>query len=132
MSFILKAKHGEDLQVNAWHWRPTLELLYHERVLDDEQYERLGMHGAGNGLVDDVLAQRIADVLDRRLAAWNMKAGDRMLADLSLTSQEKTEVVFSPGGNAESIDANDLYSASYEWLTTFRAFCRRCGGFDVC
>jgi len=132
MAFILTSKHGEDLQVNAWNWRPTLELLHHERVLDAEQYERLGLHSTGVGLVDEALAQRIADVLDRRLAAWSMKAGDRMLADLSLASEKKKPVVFSPGGNAESIDGNDLYCASYEWLATFRDFCRRCGGFDVC
>jgi hypothetical protein len=132
MSFILTSKHGEDLQVNAWNWRPTLELLHHERVLDEEQYERLGIQGAGKGLVDDAFAQRIADVFDRRLAAWSMKAGDRMLADRSLTSEKKKSVVFSPGGKADAIDTNDLYSASYDWLATFRDFCRRCGGFDVC
>ena len=32
MAFILTSKHGEDLQVNAWNWRPKLELLHHERL----------------------------------------------------------------------------------------------------
>ena len=28
MSFILVSSEREDLQVNAWNWRPTLELLF--------------------------------------------------------------------------------------------------------
>jgi hypothetical protein len=27
MSFILVPKEGEELQVNGWNWRPTLQLL---------------------------------------------------------------------------------------------------------
>jgi hypothetical protein len=61
MSFILVAKQGSEVQVNGWNWRPTLELLVREHLLDRD----------------------------------------------------------------------DLYSATYEWLVTFRDFCRQSDGFDV-
>ena len=33
--------------------------------------------------------------------------------------------------NADDIDVVNLYSASYEWLVTFKDFCRRSEGFEV-
>jgi hypothetical protein len=63
MTFILVSAKGNELQVNAWNWRPTLDLM-----------------------------------LDM---------------------------------NPADIDANELYSATYEWLETFAKFCRSSGGFKV-
>jgi hypothetical protein len=129
MSFILVSKHG-DLQVNAWNWRPTLELLMAEGVVTREQYERLGANGCG-GHVDAATADRIADVIERQLISTNMKPYERMLADLTIMSRKRIPAVFSPNGGAESIDINDIYSASYDWLVAFRDFCRQSGGFEV-
>jgi hypothetical protein len=129
MSFILVPKSGEDVQVNGWNWRPTLELLLEERVISEEQYGLMGAQYIG-GQVDDELANRIADVAERKLKSMN--PGDRMRADLTVTSEPKTPLVFTPGGsNADEISPIDTYSASYEWLTTFADFCRRSGGFEV-
>ncbi len=41
MTFILVPEQGEDVQVNAWNWRPTLELLRAEGLLTEENYERM-------------------------------------------------------------------------------------------
>ena len=41
MTFILTPKQGEDVQVNGWNWRPTLELIRAEGLLTEENYERM-------------------------------------------------------------------------------------------
>jgi len=128
MSFILVPKRGEDVQVNAWNWRPTLELLHSESVISEEHYELMGVQGAG-GEVDADLADRIAEAIKRRLML--MKPGERMLGDLTVTAKPKTKWVFTPETRSEEIDATDIYSATYEWLEQFADFCRRSGGFEV-
>src|SRR5689334_22729043 len=42
MSFILVPKEGEELQVNGWNWRPTLQLLLAAGVITREDYEVMG------------------------------------------------------------------------------------------
>jgi len=81
--------------------------------------------------VDGDLANRFADAIERRLKLADMKEGQRMLADLTVTSDERTPATFSPTGSADAVDVNDLYSTTYEWLVAFKEFCRRSGGFDV-
>lgn len=127
MSFILVPKHGEELQVNGWNWRPTLELLRREGLLDSELYGRMDTQGRG-GEVDGELAMAFADVVDRKLAA--MKAGSRMRADLTVTDGVRPNLTFPPTTKCD-VDVNELYSAAYEWLLTFRDFCRTSGGFTV-
>ena len=36
MAFILTPQHGEKVYINAWNWRPTLEILRAEHLVDDE------------------------------------------------------------------------------------------------
>jgi hypothetical protein len=57
--------------------------------------------------------------------------GDRMRADLTVTSVPKAPQVFSPDTQPSDIDVTELYSATYEWLVTFKGFCKRCDGFMV-
>jgi hypothetical protein len=128
MSFILIPQNGEDVQVNAWNWRPTLETLYRDRLISLEEYERMGASGCG-GHVDADLASRIADAIECRLEA--MKPGERILADGSATYRPRKKVVFTPQMDSQDVDVNDLYSADYDWLVTFRDFCRGSGGFRV-
>jgi hypothetical protein len=128
MAFILTPKNGEEIKINAWNWRPTLELLREAGLIDDDLYERMGTHGR-EARVDADMACRIAAFLDRRLGL--MKPGERIRADLTTTDKPKKQVVFAPGIKVEDIDAVDLYSATYEWLLTFQDFCRRSGGFEV-
>jgi hypothetical protein len=54
-----------------------------------------------------------------------------MLADLTVTSSKRAPTALLPNGDAESVDTNEIYSASYDWLVAFRDFCRQSGGFEV-
>jgi hypothetical protein len=128
MTFILVPSQGEDLQVNAWNWRPTLELLFAANVISEQDHERMGAQGCG-GKADAEKASRIADAVVHKLMSMN--AGERMLANLSVSKEPKKLAKFGPGVNAGDIDANDLYSTTYEWLEEFSKFCRSSGGFEV-
>ena len=128
MSFILVPTHGDDVQVNAWNWRPTLELLLKEGLIGEELYDRMGAQGAG-GEVDAELAQRIAAAIGRTLKG--MKPGKRILADLTVADRPKSKWVIEPKTQPDEIDVNDIYSATYEWLVKFAEFCRSSGGFEV-
>lgn len=128
MSFILVPVKGEDLQVNAWNWRPTLELLFAAGVITEEEHKLLGCQGCG-AKVDSKKAAQIADAVTEKL--YSMNPGQRMLADLSVSSEPKQRAVFSPDSNAKDIDTNELYSTTFEWLDTFIRFCERSGGFKV-
>ena len=128
MTFILVPSQGEDLQVNAWNWRPTLELLFAANVISEEDHERMGAHGSA-GKVDAGQASRIADAVVHKLDSMNV--GERMLANLSVSKEPKKLAEFGPGVNAGDIDENELYSTTYEWLETFSKFCRSSRGFEV-
>ena len=128
MTFILVPKIGEDLQINVWNWRPTLELLLAEKVITQEDHERMGAHGCG-GRVDEVKASRIAEVVAHKLLSMN--PGERISANLSLSKEPKQLAVFTPYMNPDDIDCSELYCATYEWLETFANFCRRSRGFQV-
>lgn len=126
MSFILVPKHGDDVQINGWNWRPTLLLLFTEKLIDEGQYERMSAQGCG-GLADAGLASRIAETVERKLAS--MGPGWRMRADLSVT--DSPDKLWTSDMRPTEEDLNEIYSATYEWLTKFAAFCRRSGGFEV-
>lgn len=128
MSFILVPLEGEDLTVNAWNWRSTLELLFAAGVITEDEHELLGYHGCGAS-VNREQAGRIADAVTRKLDGMN--PGQRMLADLSVSSEPKQRAVFSPGMNDKDNDTNELYSTTFEWLQTFVSFCEGSGGFKV-
>ena len=128
MSFILIPQCGDDVQVNAWNWRPTLELLLREGLISEELHERMGAQGAG-GEVDAELADRIAETIERTLKG--MKPVERMLTDLTVTDRSKTRWVIAPETRPDEIDANNMYSATFEWLARFAGFCRSSGGFKV-
>ena len=128
MSFILVPKEGEDLQVNGWNWRPTLQLLLAAGVITEEDYEVMGCQGRG-AKVDQEKAGRIADVVAGKLRSMNR--GQRMLPDLSVSSEPKKLAVFNPNKSTDNIDTIELYSTSFEWLHTFAKFCRSSKGFKV-
>ena len=88
----------------------------------------MGAHGSG-GKVDAEQASRIADAVVDKLMSMN--AGERMLANLSVSKEAKKLAEFGPGANAADIDENELYSTTYEWLEKFSKFCRSSGGFKV-
>lgn len=128
MTFILVPNQGEDLQVNAWNWQPTLQLLAAAGVITEDDHERMRGQGLG-GKIDEEKALLIAEVLTRKLGCMNL--GERMLADLSVCKEPKRLAVFTPDMKHEDVDRNELYSTSYEWLDTFAKFCRGSKGFEV-
>jgi hypothetical protein len=67
MSFILVPKEGEDLQVNAWNSRATLELFFAAGVITEEDHEVMGCQGCG-AKIDQEKASRIADVIAGKLS----------------------------------------------------------------
>jgi hypothetical protein len=114
--------------VNAWKWRPTLELLLAANVITEDDHELMGAQGCG-GTADAAKASRIAEVVADKLRG--MGPGERMLANLSVSKEPKKLAEFGPGVDANDIDENELYSTTYEWLETFARFCRSSGGFKV-
>jgi hypothetical protein len=128
MSFILSPNSGDDVQVNAWNWRPTLEFLRAQDIITSEHAALLGCNGCG-AMVDTALAERIAAAVENKLAT--LAPGDRVRVDLSVTSAPKVPQVFGPDTQPSDIDVTELYSATYDWLVTFRDFCKRCDGFLV-
>lgn len=128
MTFILVPKRGDDLQINGWNWRPTLELLLRDGLISEELHERMGAQGAG-GEADAELAGRIADAIERTLG--EMKPGERMQADLTITDRPRAKSAITPETQPGGLDTDDIYSATREWLTTFAQFCRGSGGFEV-
>ena len=128
MAFILVPNEGEDIQINAWNWRPTLELLFAAGVITEDDHVRMGAQFLG-GKVDEAKALLIGEVVKRKLLTMNR--GERMLADLSVSNEPKQPAVFSTDMKSDDIDANELYSAMYEWLETFARFCQTSKGFEV-
>ena len=119
MTFILVPSQGEDLQVNAWNWRPTLELLLAANVITEDDHERMGAQGC-SGKADAEKASRMADAVVHKLLSMN--AGERMLANLSVSKEPKKLAEWGPGINADDIDENELYSTTYEWLEKLPGF----------
>jgi hypothetical protein len=128
MSFILIPNQGDDVQVNAWNWRPTLEFLRAQDIITTDHAELLGCNGCG-ARVDAHLANRIAAAVEKKLST--IGPDDRMRVDLTASSNPKVPQVFGPDTEPNDIDVTNLYSATYEWLVTFKDFCKRCGGFMV-
>jgi hypothetical protein len=118
MGVVLMPKNGaEGFDASFWAWRPLVNLLQESP-------------GAGLGTdwflaeVGEEQAARIADFLDgflqRQGAEW------RLLLDGSITGVPDTgEFYLDPA------DSHKNYSASRQWLTDFRDFCRRSGGFNI-
>lgn len=124
MTFIL-VPLGHDVsdgvQVNAWDWRPTVELLRRGGLLDGETLDRMSAQGAG-GRVDAEQARQIADYLDGFLA--DLRPSQRVLLDGRITDEPRTYEL-------DEEDFTHNYSATYEWLDHFRQFCHDSKGFKV-
>ena len=122
MSVILQSPTGADIQINMWHWRPTMFLVRQVLELDDKRFEMLQVNGVG-AKVSPSEADKIAIFLDDYLASFP-KDG-RLLIDGSVTQEPKGSPYFSES------DADRHYSATYDWLVSFRGFCRSSRGFMV-
>jgi hypothetical protein len=78
MSFILVPRQGDDLEVNAWNWRPTIEFLRVEGIIDDETSELMTLNGCG-AQADADLAGRMAVAVERKLQSMHPGRKDSRL-----------------------------------------------------
>lgn len=119
MAFSLVPTTGEDIWINAWNWRPTEELVRRTGIVPGETLELLEY---GIGEVTAEQAGRIADFLDDYLS--RLTPNDRVtLAGQVIDEPDTYEF------HRDDLSRN--YSASYEWLTRFRDFCRTSNGFTM-
>jgi hypothetical protein len=121
VSFILEAEDGHRLIINAWNWVPTIQLLGKNQVLTKDQLERMRYNGCdGRASAED--CARIATFLEAYLA--QLAPASRVLLDGDVTTEADTY----------EFDRDDLernYSATFDWLSRFRAFCERGKSFVV-
>ena len=114
---------GDDIQINWWNWRPTLELLRANGILDDVKIEMMGANGTGVQVSEDE-ALRIASFLESYLK--QLGPNDRVRLDLSITDVEyPTEIV------ASDPTFWMHYGASTRLLEQLHQFCRASRGFKV-
>lgn len=121
MGFDLTPAHGDDVRINGWNWRPTLELLRFNHVISDQKAEEMGWQCCGIQ-VDAHDAERIAAFLDRYLEHLDPQA--RVFLDGTTTTEPDTFEFYRD-------DLAKNYSATAQWLRRFRDFCRTSGGFGI-
>ena len=119
MASSLVPASGEGIWINAWNWRPTEELVRRTGILPDETLELLEY---GIGEVTAEQAGRIADFLDDYLSRLGPQ--HRVALDGTVIDEPDTYEFHRD-------DLSRNYTASYEWLTKFRDFCRTCHGFTM-
>ena len=101
---------GRILVVNFWNWRPTVEILSHAALLDEERLAVLRKHFS---------ATRIAKEEARGIARY---LRENILPTLAIPDKE--EYQRSP----EEFHKN--YSSTRAWLEAFAEFCEACEGFE--
>lgn len=126
MSFILtdcSAKERE-LQINAWNWRPTLEIIDTFGIIDKERLELMGINTVGARVSEDEahrIGEKIRDEILSKLMPQN-----RILYDLTITEEPDDFELYR-----EESEAWKNYSATYSWLKEFSEFCISSKGFEV-
>ena len=115
------------MMINWWNWRPTVALLVRAGVLPaGEREERCLANGCG-GCLSASEAVSAADYLEALVAG--IGPGRRVLLDGEVT--ERPIDYTKPISEWDQADSWNNYSARYEVLKDFAAFCRRSGGFEV-
>jgi hypothetical protein len=125
MSVILVdlANDKNDLQINQWNWRPTIELIRRGKILADEQLEPMGRNGGG-AQVSTADARSIALFIEQWILP-GLKDDEMMHMDGAIS---KCPLKPRP---IPGTDPYQLYAARKTWLVMFVDFCKSCGGFEV-
>lgn len=127
MAVILDPVAGEDMMINWWNWRPIVAMLVRAGILPaGEREERCLANGCG-GCLSEAEARHAAEFVEVLVAG--MKPGQRVFFDGEVT--EKPIDYTKPISEWDQADTWDRYSAKYDVLRDFAAFCRRSGGFTV-
>ena len=115
------ANPENSLDINMWHWRPTIALIELTRLIDAERLELMG-YNAGVEITADE-ARAIGRFLETEVLPA-LRPGTRLTYDLSVTDAPDDHTFHRD-------DFAKNYSASFEWLTRFAQFCGTCSGFRV-
>jgi hypothetical protein len=117
---ILIAANGDDVAVNWWNWRPTVDLLVREGVVTRQEGEQLCTNGVGARL-GAAGAVRAADVVQEIV---DQMPGDGRLRRNGSVARDASERHDMPV-------ADRWYGAKRTWLATFSEFARTSNGFLV-
>lgn len=110
------------LDVNAWQWRPTLEII--ESLGFGDETRAILMHYSGVSVeFDRDEARAIARAIRERYLP-RMGADTRLTADGGFIDEPDRV-----GFHRDDLSLN--YSATRPWLEQFCEFCERCQGFAV-
>lgn len=111
-----------EIDVNAWHWRPTLEIIETLGFADETRAILMHYSGVTVEFSQDE-ARAIAQAIRARYLP-RMGPDTRVAHDGSLTDEPDTV-----GFHRDDLARN--YSATRPWLQRFCEFCERCRGFAV-
>ncbi len=114
---------GRSIHANWWQWRPTVELIRSLGLFDGERLDHLS---DGCGEFTEAEARELAAALERRVLP-GLQPGERVLLDGAVT-QEPDDGTFHRAPQEQHRN----YSAGYDWLVRFVAFCKESGGLYVC
>ena len=125
MSVILidLADSRHDVQINWWNWRPILKFLRDAKLINKEQFERMGANGCG-GQICAIEAKKVADFLRQEIIP-RMRDGERIHADGRVSTAPLEPPPIS------SLDAYEHYAARKSCVEMFASFCEKCQGFYV-
>jgi hypothetical protein len=125
MSVILVdlANEKHDLQINWWNWRPILAFMRGARLINDEQFERMGANGCGGQMARDDAIKAAAFL--RREIMPRMNDDERMHADGEVSPVPKESRLIS------ELSSHELYATSKSCVERFTIFCEASQGFKV-
>ena len=127
LAVILVSAIGEDMMINWWNWRPIVAMLVRAGILPaGEREERCLANGCG-GCLSEAESLHAAEYVESFVAG--MKPGQRVLFNGEVTA--KPIDYTKPVSEWDQADTWNNYSAQYDLLKNFAAFCRRSRGFEV-
>jgi hypothetical protein len=126
MSFTIIDMGSEayELSVNVWTWKPTLEVIRSLNYVDERVLNQMANSGMGTKMSQDD-ANMVGKKIEEKFLP-KLQPNKRILLDLTITEKPDDGTFHS-----DSDEKWKNYSASYDWLEEFSAFCSRCKGFQV-
>jgi hypothetical protein len=117
------ANKQRSIRANWWQWRPTVEILRSFGLFDTERLDTLS-NGIGQFSPDEL--QAIVCKLEMYVAT-QLRSGTHVLLDGTVTTAPDRGTFYR---DPEEQHLN--YSADYDWLIEFIAFCKQSSGIYVC
>lgn len=126
MGYDLTDRADEDriLFVNAWNWRPTVEIVRRAGLLDAPRLEGLVQQCSATLVLADE-ARAIARHL-REAVLPSLSTDARIRLDGRVTDEPDDGTLYR---RPDEFDRN--YGATRTWLESFAAFCEASDGFEL-